>query len=228
MSPAELARLIDHTLLRPEATLGEIEQLCREALRYGFACVCVNACYVPQAAETLRGSEVLVCAVVGFPLGATLTSVKVFEANEAIRLGAREIDMVINIGALKSTDDASVEADIRRVADASHRLGAICKAIIETGLLTMDEKTRACRAAMQAGADFVKTSTGFGRGGATPDDVRLIRGVVGPKMGVKASGGIRTLQDCRQMLAAGATRIGTSSSVHILQEAAALARANPC
>jgi deoxyribose-phosphate aldolase len=227
MNPAELARLIDHTLLKPETTRAQMEQLCREALQYGFASVCVNACHVPQAADALRESEVSVCAVAGFPLGATLTSVKVYEANEAIRSGAREIDMVINIGALKSADDPSVEADIRSVADACHRLGAICKAIIETGLLTTDEKARACRAAMRAGADFVKTSTGFGHGGATADDVRMIRGIVGPEMGVKASGGIRTLRDCQEMLAAGATRIGTSSGVSILRESAALARGNP-
>jgi deoxyribose-phosphate aldolase len=220
MTPAELARLIDHTLLKPEATRGEIERLCEEALQYEFASVCVNACYVAQAAEALRGSRVRVSAVVGFPLGATFTSVKVFEANAAIRLGAREIDMVMNIGALKSGDDAAVEEDIRAVTEASHRGGAICKAIIETGLLTEDEKTRACRAAMHAGVDFVKTSTGFGHGGATVEDVQLIRSVVGSQIGIKASGGIRTLRDCHQMLTAGATRIGTSSSVRILEEAA--------
>ncbi len=220
MRPAELARLIDHTLLKAEATPAEIERLCDEALQYEFASVCVNACYVAQAAEALRGSRVHVCAVVGFPLGATLTCVKVFEANEAMRLGASEIDMVIGIGALKSGDDSAVEADIRAVTEGAHRNQAICKAILEAGLLTEDEKVRACRAALNAGADFVKTSTGFGHGGATVEDVRLMRGVVGAKMGVKASGGIRTLRDCEQMLAAGATRIGTSSGVKIMQELA--------
>jgi deoxyribose-phosphate aldolase len=223
MTPAEIARLIDHTLLKPVATRDDIQRMCGEALRYEFASVCVNACYVAQVAEALRGSPVLACAVVGFPLGATLTSVKVFEASEAIRLGAREIDMVINIGALKSGDDAGVEADIRAVTEASHSGGAICKAIIETGLLTEDEKIRACRAAMNAAADFVKTSTGFGHGGATVDDVRLIRSVVGPKMGVKASGGIRALYDVQLLLAAGATRIGTSSGLKIMEEAGASA-----
>ena len=227
MSPAELARLIDHTLLKPEATVTDIERVCGEALRYEFASVCVNACYVAQAAQALQGSRVHVCAVVGFPLGATVTSVKVFEANEAIRLGAREIDMVICIGALKSGDDATVAADILGVTEAAHRGGAICKAIIEAGALTEDEKVRACRAALNAAADFVKTSTGFGHGGATVEDVRLMRSVVGTKMGVKASGGIRTLADCEQMLGAGATRIGTSSSVKILQELAALAAGKP-
>jgi len=223
MSPAELARLIDHTLLKPEATRGDIERLCREALQCEFASVCVNACYVAQAADALRGSRVHVCAVVGFPLGATLTSVKVFEADKAVRLGAREIDMVISIGALKSGDDASVEADIRAVTEAARRGGAICKAIIEAGLLTEDEKIRACRAALSAGAGFVKTSTGFGHGGATVEDVRLMRSIVGAKMGVKASGGIRTPRDCQRMLAAGATRIGTSASVQIVEELAASA-----
>lgn len=226
MSPAELARLIDHTLLKPDAARADIERLCDEARQYGFASVCVNVCYVAQAAEALQGSEARVCAVVGFPLGATLTSVKVFEATEAMRLGAGEIDMVISIGALKSGDDSAVEADIRAVAEAAHRSGAICKAIIEAGLLSEDEKVRACRAALNASADFVKTSTGFGQGGATVEDVRLIRSVVGAKMGVKASGGIRTLRDCQQMLAAGATRIGTSSSVKIIQELAASAAGN--
>jgi deoxyribose-phosphate aldolase len=227
MTPTEIARLIDHTLLKPEATRGDIQRLCEEAQRFGFASVCVNACHVAQVAEALRGSRVRTCAVVGFPLGATLASVKVFETNEVIRLGAREIDMVINIGALKSGDDAEVESEIRAVTEASHHGGAICKVIIETGLLTQDEKIRACRVTVAAGADFVKTSTGFGHGGATVEDVRLIRTLVGPKMGVKASGGIRTWHDCQQLLAAGATRIGTSSGVKILEEAGATAQGNP-
>jgi deoxyribose-phosphate aldolase len=221
MTPAEIARLIDHTLLKPEATRGEVQRLCEEARQFEFASVCVNPCHVEQAAEALHGSRVRVCTVVGFPLGATLASVKVFETNEAMRLGAREIDMVINVGALKSGDDAGVEAEIGEVAGASHRGDAICKVIIEAALLTKDEKIRASRAAMNAGADFVKTSTGFGPGGATVEDVRLIRGVVGPEMGVKAAGGVRTWRDFQQMLAAGATRIGTSSGVKILEEARA-------
>lgn len=226
MRPAELARLIDHTLLKPEATRADVERLCAEAAEYEFASVCVNACYVEQAAEALQGSRVLVCSVVGFPLGATLTSVKVFEANEAMRLGAREIDMVISVCALKSGDDSVVEADIRAVAEAAHHAGTICKAIIEAGLLTDDEKVRACRAALHAGADFVKTATGFGHR-SSAEDVRLMRNVVGAQMGVKASGGIRTLRECQQVLAAGATRIGTSSSVKILQELTASATGKP-
>jgi deoxyribose-phosphate aldolase len=223
MTPAEIAKLIDHTLLKPEATRGDIQRLCDEALRFGFVSVCVNPWYVAQAAQCLRGSGVHVCTVVGFPLGATLTSVKKLEAEEAIRLGAQEIDMVLNVGALKSGDDTAVESDIRGVRDASHRGGAICKVIIEAALLSSDEKIRASRAAKQAAADFVKTSTGFGPGGATVEDVRLIRGVVGATMGVKASGGIRTWLDLQQMVAAGATRIGTSSGIKILEQASSAA-----
>jgi len=219
MTSREIAQLIDHTLLKPEATRGDIAKLCEEALRFEFASVCVNPCNVAQAAEALRGSRVRVCTVVGFPLGATLTAVKVFETEKTIQLGAREIDMVINIGALKSGDDAIVEADIRAVTEASHGGGAICKAIIEAALLSHDEKNRASRAAMNAGADFVKTSTGFGPGGATVEDVRLIRSVVGPRMGIKAAGGIRTWEDFERMIAASATRIGSSSSIKILEEA---------
>lgn len=227
MNPHEVARLIDHTLLKAEATREDVDRLCNEALRFEFASVCVNPSYVEQAARALRGSRVHVCTVVGFPLGATLSSVKVFEATEAIRRGALEIDMVIHVGALKSGDDAGVESDVRSVAEASHRGGAICKAIIEAVLLTHDEKIRASRAAMNAGADFVKTSTGFGPGGATVEDVRLIRSVVGPEMGVKAAGGIRTWRDFQQMLAAGATRIGSSASVKIVEESSVSAAARP-
>jgi deoxyribose-phosphate aldolase len=221
MTSTEIAGLIDHTLLKPEATRSDIAKLCEEALQFAFASICVNPCNVAQAAEALRDSRVRVCTVVGFPLGATLTSVKVFETEEAIKLGAREIDMVVNIGALKSGDHASVEADIRAVTDACHRGGAICKVIIEAALLGNDEKIRASRSAINARADFVKTSTGFGPGGATVEDVRLIRSVVGPDMGIKAAGGIRTWQDFQQMIAAGATRIGSSSSVKILEQARA-------
>ncbi|MGH9716724.1 MAG: deoxyribose-phosphate aldolase [Candidatus Acidiferrales bacterium] len=227
MTPAEIARLIDHTLLKPDATRSEIATLCTEALRFEFASVCVNPCNVAQVAEALRGSRVRVCTVVGFPLGATLTSVKVFETEEAIRLGAHEVDMVVQIGALKSGDDAVVEADIRGVAEASHHGRAICKAIIEAPLLTDGEKNRASRATMNAGADFVKTSTGFGPCGATVEDVRLIRSAVGPKMGIKAAGGIRTWHDVQLMIAAGATRIGSSSSVRILEEARSATAAKP-
>jgi len=218
---ADIARLIDHTLLKPDATREDIRKICLEALKYGFASVCVNPWNVSQAAELLRGSEVRVCTVVGFPLGATLPQVKMFEAEEAIKLGAQEIDMVINVGALKSKLDEAVEADIRGVADASHRGGAICKVILETGLLTTEEKVRGSLAAKNAGADFVKTSTGFGSGGATVEDVRLMRAVVGGELGVKASGGVRSLEDVQKMVEAGATRIGASASVKILEQARA-------
>src|ERR1700692_3073945 len=186
---AGFAGLIDHTLLKPEASRDEIRKLCQEAAKFGFASVCINPWYVPLAAELLRGTKVKVCTVIGFPLGATLPQVKIYEAEESIKLGAQEVDMVINIGALKSGQDDVVESDIRGVVDASHRGGAICKVILETALLTHDEKIRAAMAAKRAGADFVKTSTGFGPGGATAEDVRLLRETVGAEMGVKASGG---------------------------------------
>jgi deoxyribose-phosphate aldolase len=219
---AAIAHLIDHTLLKPEATRNDIVKLCQEALRFQFASVCVNPCYVPLAAEQLRGSAVRVCTVAGFPLGATLTQVKAYEAAEAVRLGAQEVDMVINVGALKSGQDDFVEQDIRAVVDACHRAGAICKVILETALLTPDEKVRACLASKNAGADFVKTSTGFGPGGATAEDVALMRAVVGREMGVKAAGGVRTLEDLKKMVSAGATRIGASASVKILEQARGL------
>jgi deoxyribose-phosphate aldolase len=221
MSPAEIARLIDHTLLKPEATRDDIRTLCQEALHFGFAAVCVNPWNVPEAARLLRGSNVRVCAVVGFPLGAILPHVKMFEAEEAIKLGAREIDMVINIGALKSGDVESFDVDILGVVAACQRGGAICKVILETALLTHEEKIRGSLAAKNAGADFVKTSTGFGPGGATAADVRLIREVVGAALGVKAAGGVRSLEALRRMVAAGATRIGTSTGVKIMGEAGA-------
>ena len=220
---ADIARLIDHTLLKPDATREEIRKICLEALKFGFASVCVNPWNVSQAAELLRGSEVRVCTVVGFPLGATLPQVKQFEAEEAIKLGAQEIDMVINIGALKSGLTDAVEADIRGVAAASHRGGAICKVILETSLLTTEEKVRGSVAAKNACADFVKTSTGFSTGGATAEDVRLMRAVVGDGLGVKASGGVRSLEDVKKMVEAGATRIGASASVKILEQARAAA-----
>jgi deoxyribose-phosphate aldolase len=220
---ADIARLIDHTLLKPDATREEIRKVCLEALKYGFASVCINPWNVSQVAELLRGSEVRVCTVVGFPLGATLPQVKVFEAEEAIKLGAQEIDMVINVGALKSKLDEAVEADIRGVVEASHRGGAICKVILETSLLTTEEKVRGSLAAKNAGANFVKTSTGFSTGGATAEDVRLMRAVVGGEIGVKASGGVRSLNDVQKMVEAGATRIGASASVKILEQARAVA-----
>jgi deoxyribose-phosphate aldolase len=221
LTPQEVARLIDHTLLKADASRDEIQKLCEEALAYEFASVCVNPWNVPQAADILRGSEVRVCTVVGFPLGATLPEVKVFETRRAIHHGAQEIDMVINIGALKSGQLGLMEADIRGVVEASHAGSAICKVIIETCLLTKDEKSRAALAAKNAGADFVKTSTGFSTAGATPDDVRLIREMVGAGTGIKAAGGVRTLEDLEKMVEAGATRIGASAGVKIVEQARA-------
>jgi deoxyribose-phosphate aldolase len=214
--PTDLARYIDHTLLRPDAVAGDIDKLCAEAAEFRFAAVCINPTWVHRAAEKLRDSDVGVASVVGFPFGATPTEIKVFEARRAIRDGAREIDMVINIGALKSGMQAQVRDDIARVADACHEAGAICKVIIETALLTDEEKVIACRLAQLAKADFVKTSTGYAKGGATVYDVALMRETVGPKMGVKASGGIRTAEDVQDMIAAGATRIGASAGVKIV------------
>ncbi len=213
------ASLIDHTLLKPEATESDIKKLCNEAIQFGFASVCVNPSWVKKAAEFLRGSTVPVCTVIGFPLGATLSDVKAYEARRAIFNGAREVDMVINIGALKSGDDCTVEDDIRAVAEAAHENGVLLKVIIETALLTDDEKVRACLASKNAGADFVKTSTGFAKGGATADDVSLMRRTVGASLGVKASGGVKGIEDARAMFEAGATRIGASVGVKIAQEA---------
>ncbi|MBA4122928.1 MAG: deoxyribose-phosphate aldolase [Acidobacteria bacterium] len=213
------ASLIDHTLLKPEASESDIRKLCAEAAQFGFASVCVNPSWVKKAAEFLRGTTVPVCTVIGFPLGATLSDVKAFEARRAIFNGAREVDMVINIGALKSGDDCAVEADIRAVAEAAHENGVLCKVIIETALLTDEEKVRACLASKNAGADFVKTSTGFAKGGATVEDVALMRRVVGSNLGVKASGGVKGIEDARAMFEAGATRIGASVGVKIAQEA---------
>jgi deoxyribose-phosphate aldolase len=214
-----IASLIDHTLLKPEATRDQIAQLCEEAKEYGFAAVCVNPTNVELAARLLKGSPVAVCIVVGFPLGATLSEVKAYEAQQAINHGAIEIDMVINIGALKSEDYELVERDIATVARTCHDNGAICKVIIEAALLTEEEKVTACQLAKKADADYVKTSTGFGPGGATVEDVALMRRVVGPSMGIKAAGGIRTLKTAMEMIEAGATRIGTSSGIKIVQEA---------
>ncbi len=213
------ASLVDHTLLKPEATENDIKKLCSEAIEFGFASVCVNPAWVKKAAEFLRGSSVPVCTVIGFPLGATLSDVKAYEARRAIFNGATEVDMVINIGALKSGDDCTVEDDIRAVAQAAHENGVLLKVIIETALLTDDEKVRACLASKNAGADFVKTSTGFAKGGATVEDVALMRRVVGADLGVKASGGVKGIEDARAMFEAGATRIGASVGVKIAQEA---------
>jgi len=216
------ASLVDHTLLKPEASESDIKKLCQEAVQYGFASVCVNPSWVKKAAEFLKGSNVPVCTVIGFPLGATLSDVKAFEARRVIFNGAREVDMVINIGALKSGDECAVEDDIRAVASAAHENGVLCKVIIETALLTDDEKVRACLASKNAGADFVKTSTGFAKGGATVEDVALMRRVVGSNLGVKASGGVKGIEDARAMFEAGATRIGASVGVKIAQEASGI------
>ncbi len=213
-----MSGLIDHTLLKPDATATEIEQLCKEAAEWKFATVCVNPTWVALAAQRLRGTGVLVCSVVGFPLGATTPDVKQFEARRAIFDGASEIDMVINVGGLKSGDVRLVTDDIRGVVSACHAAGATSKVIIETALLTDEEKITACTLSKAAGADFVKTSTGFGPGGATAADVALMRRVVGDEMGVKASGGVRDLEQMKAMVAAGATRIGASAGVRIVKE----------
>jgi deoxyribose-phosphate aldolase len=216
-----IAALIDHTILKPDATRGDIVKVCREARQYSFASVCVNPYWVPLVRAELAGSPVKVCTVVGFPLGATSTESKAAEAAIAVRDGAQEIDMVINVGALKSGDQDAVKADIAAVVKVSHAAGAIVKTILETALLTDTEKAIACVLAKAAGADFVKTSTGFGPSGATAHDIALMRQSVGPQMGVKASGGIRNLQDLQAMTAAGATRIGASASVKIVEATAA-------
>ncbi len=217
--PADVAKYIDHTLLRPDATFDQVTKLCEEADEFGFASVCINPCYVRHSAGLLRGSSVKVCTVIGFPLGANASETKALEARRAIREGATEIDMVINVGALKSGRDDVVYKDIRAVVEACMDGGAICKCILETSLLTDEEKVLACQAARRAKADFVKTSTGFGPGGATAEDVALMsQTVAGAKMGVKASGGIRNYEDAKQMIRAGATRIGASAGVRIVKE----------
>jgi deoxyribose-phosphate aldolase len=221
------AGLIDHTLLKPDASRDDIRKLCEEAVRFGFASVCINPWNVPLAAELVRGTKVKVCTVIGFPLGATLSRVKIYEAEEAIKLGAQEVDMVINIGALKSGQDDVVQSDIRGVVEAAHCGGAICKVIFETSLLTVEEKVRAALASKRAGADFVKTSTGFSTGGATAEDVTIMRAIVGSEIGVKASGGVRTFEDLKKMVCAGATRIGASASVKIMEQAAGSASQLP-
>lgn len=210
-----LANLIDHTVLKPEATQNQIQTLCEEAKTYGFASVCVNPYWVPLAKKLLEGSDVLVCTVIGFPLGATLTEVKAFETRVSIEKGASEVDMVINIGALKDGDLATVEADIKAVVDEAGE-GALVKVILETCLLTTEEIETASRLAVKAGADYVKTSTGFSTGGASTEAVKLMRQVVGPDKGVKASGGIRDRETADAMVEAGASRIGASASVAIV------------
>jgi deoxyribose-phosphate aldolase len=214
-----VARMIDHTLLKADATQDQIAQLCYEARKYGFAAVCVNPTHVKLCSQLLQGSDVHVCTVVGFPLGATPPEVKAYEAQQSIDDGATEVDMVINIGGLKSKDYALVERDIATVARTCHTGGALLKVIIEAALLTDEEKIIACQLAKAAGADYVKTSTGFGPGGATVHDVELMRRAVGPEIGVKAAGGIKSYEDARAMVAAGATRIGASAGVKIVQQA---------
>jgi deoxyribose-phosphate aldolase len=217
-APSGVSGMIDHTLLKPDATRADIEKLCREAAEYRFATVCVNPAWVAIAASLLRGSGVGVCSVVGFPLGATTPDVKQYETRRAIYDGASEIDMVINIGALKSGDLRTVEKDIEAVVDPCRQCGVISKVIIEAALLTDEEKVTASTLTKAAGADFVKTSTGFGPGGATVADVALMRRVVGAEMGVKAAGGVRDLEGLKAMVAAGASRVGASAGVRIVQE----------
>lgn len=212
----DLARMIDHTLLKPDATREQVTHLCAEAKKYLFASVCVNPCFVSQCSKLLRDTPVKVCTVVGFPLGATSPASKAFEAHQALRDGAREIDMVINVGMLKSGDYDFVENDIFGVVLTAKRYGALVKVILETALLTDEEKIKACLLSKKAGADFVKTSTGFAKGGATAGDIALMRKVVGTAMGVKASGGVRTREEALAMVASGADRIGASASVKIV------------
>jgi deoxyribose-phosphate aldolase len=212
-----LAAVIDHTLLKPESTSAEVEQLCRESVEYGFTCVMLHPTHIALAASLLAGTRVNIGCVVGFPFGANTTAVKRFEALDAIRLGAREIDMVMNIAALKSGDRARVQADMQGMVQIVHENGAVLKITIETALLSLEEKILACQLALAAGADFVKSSTGFSHAGAVPADISLMRGVVGNKLGVKAAGGIRTFEDTQLMIDAGANRIGTSSGVAIVE-----------
>lgn len=212
-----LAGMIDHTLLKPDATSDKVAQLCFEARKYHFASVCVNPSNVKLCADLLKGSDVKVCSVIGFPLGATTTESKVFETKNAIENGATEIDMVINIGALKAGESEFVAKDIRGVVEAAHKGGALLKVILETALLTDEEKVIGCLLSKEAGADFVKTSTGFSSGGATVHDVALMRNTVGPSIGVKAAGGIHNRSDAEAMVAAGATRLGASAGIKIIQ-----------
>lgn len=219
LSATELARYIDHTLLKPDGVLAQIEQLCAEALQYNFMAVCVNPVWVSHCVQRLQGSQTRVATVVGFPLGATLPEVKAYEAQVTVEQGAQEVDMVINIGALKDQQYSLVQRDIAAVVRVAQAGGALTKVIIETALLTDEEKAMACRLACEAGAEFVKTSTGFAASGATAPDVALMRHTVGPQIGVKAAGGIRTYADALRLIAAGANRLGASASVAILQAA---------
>lgn len=216
MNKKDLARMIDHTILKAEATEVEVEKLCTEALEYNFASVCVNPSMVEKAAKILKGSEVKVCTVIGFPLGATTTEVKAFETEDTIKKGATEVDMVINVGKLKEGNLEYVKKDIEAVVNAA-KGKALTKVIIETCLLTDEEKVTACKLSKEAGADFVKTSTGFSTGGATASDIKLMRKTVGPDLGVKASGGVRTNADALAMIENGATRIGASASIAICE-----------
>ena len=216
-----LAAIIDHTLLKPDAITSDVERICHEAVEYGFACVMLNPTHITLAAAVLAGTGMTIGSVVGFPFGATTTASKRSEALDAIRLGASEIDMVMNIGALKSGERARVEVDMRGMVEIAHENHALLKITIEVGLLSLEEKILACQLAAATGADFIKSSTGFLAGGATAADISLMRGVAGDKLGVKASGGIRTLRDAQTMIEAGANRIGTSSGVAIVDTARA-------
>lgn len=216
MNKNELSKFIDHTVLKAETSEKAVEKVCKEALEYKFASVCINPCNVKLASKLLEGSEVKVCTVIGFPLGANTSKVKAFETEDAILNGAHEVDMVINIGKLKDKDYDYVREDIKAVVNAA-KGKALTKVIIETCLLTDEEKVKACELAKEAGADFVKTSTGFSTGGATPEDIKLMRETVGPNMGVKASGGVRNIDDAEAVIKNGATRIGASSSIDIVE-----------
>lgn len=220
LTKKEMAKMIDHTLLKAVGTPDEVTRLCREALEYRFASVCVNPYHVPLAGKILAGSDVLVCTVIGFPLGATSTAAKAFEAGEAVRAGAKEVDMVINLGLLKAGRQDEALKDIRAVVEAAAAVDkdAVVKVIIETCYLTDEEKIVACRLSKEAGAHFVKTSTGFGTGGATVEDIALMRKTIGPQMGVKASGGIKNARQAMAMVGAGATRIGASAGIGIVSE----------
>lgn len=226
-STQELAAVLDHTLLKPEATLDQVEAVCKEASEFGFACAMVNPYWVPAAVSALKGTGIPVGVVIGFPLGASLVESKLDEAERVMKLGAHDVDMVLNIGALKSGEFDTVRNDVHGVVERVHAMGGIVKVILETCLLSFEEKLRASEICVAAGADFIKTSTGFSTGGATVDDIALMRGVAGVHAGVKASGGIRTLEDARKMLEAGATRIGASASVRIVHELTGKAESGP-
>ena len=218
LTQAQLAKYMDHTLLKADATAADIDRVCTEAVGFGTASVCVNGCWVPRVTAALKGTGIATCAVIGFPLGAMSTAGKAAETQDVVAAGATEVDMVVNVGLLKAGEDEAVGADVAAVARTVHTGGAILKVIIECCLLTDDEKKRACRASVAAGADFVKTSTGFSTGGATAADVALMRAAVGQDVGVKAAGGIRTLADALAMIEAGANRLGVSATVSILSE----------